>query len=182
MSSILPFLTFAGLVSLAVGSPLAQPEKRSHSFKVDQVTSAKKTLRSGPIQVQKTLNKFGVTVPESINAAAAAAAQQGSVSATPEQYDSEYLCPVTVGSTTLNLDFDTGSADLWVYSSELPASERAGHSYYTVSSSKVLSGDRWSIQYADGSGAAGNVYADTVVIGMALISCPSSETKLTRSP
>jgi aspergillopepsin I len=28
------------------------------------------------------------------------------------QYDSEYLCPVTVGSQTLNLDFDTGSSDL----------------------------------------------------------------------
>lgn len=29
-----------------------------------------------------------------------------------QQYDSEYLCPVTVGGQTLNLDFDTGSSDL----------------------------------------------------------------------
>jgi hypothetical protein len=28
------------------------------------------------------------------------------------QYDSEYLCPVTVGGQMLNLDFDTGSSDL----------------------------------------------------------------------
>ena len=26
--------------------------------------------------------------------------------------DSEYLCPVTIGGQTLNLDFDTGSSDL----------------------------------------------------------------------
>ena len=38
----------------------------------------------------------------------------GTVSANPEQYDSEYLCPVQIGTPaqTLPLDFDTGSADL----------------------------------------------------------------------
>jgi hypothetical protein len=42
--------------------------------------------------------------------------QKGLVSAADQQNDSEYLCPVTIGTPgkTFNLDFDTGSSDLWV--------------------------------------------------------------------
>jgi hypothetical protein len=36
----------------------------------------------------------------------------GEVKATPEENESEYLSPVTVGGQQLNLNFDTGSADL----------------------------------------------------------------------
>jgi aspergillopepsin I len=35
------------------------------------------------------------------------------VVATPGPYDARYLCPVTIGGQTLNLTFDTGSADLY---------------------------------------------------------------------
>jgi hypothetical protein len=37
---------------------------------------------------------------------------EGEVKATPEENESEYLSPVTVGGQQLNLNFDTGSADL----------------------------------------------------------------------
>jgi len=42
----------------------------------------------------------------------------GNVPAEDQQNDSEYLCPVTIGTPgqTFHLDFDTGSADLWVRS------------------------------------------------------------------
>ncbi|KAI9710744.1 MAG: Type I transmembrane sorting receptor [Bogoriella megaspora] len=165
MAPIASVIAFASLASLVIGSPIVELEKRDQKFSLKQNQSGRTLLRSGPITVQKTFKKFGKAVPEHVAAAAAAAAQQGAVTTTPEQYDSEYLTPVTVGGTTLNLDIDTGSSDLWVYSSQLPANERTGHAYYTVSSSKVLSGQRWQISYGDGSGAAGNVYADTVVVG-----------------
>lgn len=150
----------AALVALASGSPV---EKRKSGFSVWQ-TTPKPFIKSGPVAVASVYAKYGATPPKDV--IAAAAANSGPVTTTPEQYDSEYLTPVTVGGQTLNLDFDTGSADLWVFSSELPANERSGHTYYTPGSSATLkSGYTWSITYGDGSGASGNVYSDTVKVG-----------------
>jgi aspergillopepsin I len=41
--------------------------------------------------------------------------QDGVVTASPDPDNVEYLVPVTIGGQTLNLDFDSGSADLSVY-------------------------------------------------------------------
>jgi len=70
--------------------------------------------KSGPLAMMKTYEKYAVVGAQAPTEVvdAAAAAQSGEVTATPEQYDQSYLCPVTVGASTLNLDFDTGSADL----------------------------------------------------------------------
>ena len=101
-----------GVASALVSSISAVPlevEKRGASFRLDQ-TVAKAFILSGPSAMAKTYAKFGKPVPDVI--AAAAANNDGTVAANPEQYDSEYLCPVTVGGSSLNLDFDTGSSDL----------------------------------------------------------------------
>ncbi|RPD67480.1 acid protease [Lentinus tigrinus ALCF2SS1-7] len=82
----------------------------------------------------------------------------------------EYVVPVKIGTpgVTLNLDFDTGSSDLWVWSSELAhASRYKGHNVYDPkksSTAKKASGS-WNISYGDGSSASGNVYNETVTVG-----------------
>ena len=98
----------SALVSLVSAIP-HDLEKRGAAFKLDQ-TVPKPFILSGPSAMAKTYAKYGKPVPDVI--AAAAASNDGTVAANPEEYDSEYLCPVTVGGTTLNLDFDTGSSDL----------------------------------------------------------------------
>ena len=65
-----------------------------------------------------------------------------------------------------------------MFSSELPASERTGHGIYNPSgssTSKIESGETWSISYGDGSGASGNIYADTVKIGAVTVTSQAVE-------
>jgi aspergillopepsin I len=109
------FLTSAALVasaSLSLAAPANQHIRRG-TFEVKQVAHGK-VFKNGPQNMLNTYKKIahvGAVAPSEV-VIAAAAAQTGEVSATPQQYDQAYLCPVTVGSNQLMLDFDTGSADL----------------------------------------------------------------------
>ncbi|CAF9918929.1 MAG: Type I transmembrane sorting receptor [Alectoria fallacina] len=164
----------SALISLVSAVPL-DLEKRGVAFRLDQ-TVQKPFILSGPALMAKTYAKYGKAIPPVI--AAAAANNDGTVTATPEEYDAEYLCPVSIGGQTLNLDFDTGSSDLWVFSTELPASEQSGHTLYNPAkstTSKVDSGETWDISYGDGSGASGNVYFDTVKVGATTVTSQAVE-------
>lgn len=115
-----------------------------------------------------------LAVNASSNAAlnATAAPGTGIVAATPEQGDVEYLAPVDIGGQTLNLDFDSGSSDLWVFNTQLPTTSQTGHTLFNPQKStslKMIQGATFSISYGDGSGAAGNVGTDTVNIGGATV-------------
>ena len=97
--------------------------------------------------------------------------------ATGEAGDSLYLAPVNIGTPaqSFNLDFDTGSSDLWVLSTELPtsvqttkASDGTTHAIFDPSKSSTwnnMSGSTWKISYGDGSSASGNVGTDNVELG-----------------
>ena len=56
----------------------------------------------------------------------------------------------------------------WVFSSELSATDKAGHEIYNPAfsdTSAVKRGYTWRISYGDKSGASGDVYTDTVTVG-----------------
>ncbi|KAG0149182.1 hypothetical protein CROQUDRAFT_654008 [Cronartium quercuum f. sp. fusiforme G11] len=63
-----------------------------------------------------------------------------------------------------SIDFDTGSADLWVASSQCLSSACASKNRYDASASKssALKDKTFSIKYGDGSSTSGPVYADKV--------------------
>lgn len=145
----------------------------------------------GPNQLARTYLKYGAAVPEDLSSAVSRIRNKimselqgvrlpnlpikdkratGSAPATPEEYDVEYLTPVQIGNPpqTLNLDFDTGSADLWVYSSATPASDVNGQEVYNPGASNTsskLQGSTWDISYGDGSSSSGDVYYDNVTVG-----------------
>lgn len=160
MRSLFTAAALVASASLSLAAP-ANVVGRS-AFEIKQV-AAGKYRKNGPQQVLKTYQKFGKKAPHNVVVAAAAAQQSGTVEADPQQFDQAYLSPVTLGNSQLNLDFDTGSSDLWVFSTETPGAE--GHSQYDPSTGTLLRGESWSITYGDQSGAAGNVYADKVVVG-----------------
>ncbi|KAJ2903731.1 hypothetical protein MKZ38_009469 [Zalerion maritima] len=94
----------------------------------------------------------------------------GGVTAEDQQYDSMYLCEVEIGSPAqkVMLDFDTGSSDLWVFSTDLQSPQRQGHNVFDPSKSSTFqaaSDKAWKIQYGDGSSASGSVGTDVVNIG-----------------
>lgn len=180
MAPLLNVLLFAGA---ALASPLnihGVPGANAGTFSFTQVPKSTKVAFNGPLSIKKTYLKYGVPVPEWLESAVAnhtafldgeiEKRATGSAVTTPiDAVDDAYVTPVQIGTPaqTLNLDFDTGSSDLWVFSSETPSSEVDGQTVYTPSKSStstLLSGATWSISYGDGSTSSGDVYTDKVTI------------------
>jgi len=73
-------------------------------------TTPKPFILSGPAQIAKTYARYGKAAPADVEAAVAG--KDGIVIATLTEDDDGFLTPVVIGGQTLNLQFDTGSADL----------------------------------------------------------------------
>ncbi|KAG0292409.1 Type I transmembrane sorting receptor [Linnemannia gamsii] len=97
------------------------------------------------------------------------AAGVGHVLATNVGHDVEYYGPVQIGNPpqTFNLNFDTGSADIWLPSKSCKAKSCTAHTRYNSSSSSTYrkDGRLWEITYGDGSGASGILASDMVNVG-----------------
>jgi len=155
------------MIDLLVGQGKAGLEQTADTFKNLGIPIGKDDLK-------KLLGaKSKVAKPRQL-VAKRDAAKPGLVGGQDQQNDSMYLCPVQIGTPaqTLNLDFDSGSSDLWVWSTELPkATQTAGaktHKIYDPKKSstyKKVSGATWKISYGDGSSASGDVGTDNVGVG-----------------
>ncbi|QDS73141.1 hypothetical protein FKW77_001759 [Venturia effusa] len=160
-------------VSLLAADTIAAPHIQKRSF----VHHVKRSINRrdptvGPNAMLKAYAKYGFTTVGRANnstaAPAAAGEGGGTVGAIPEANAAEYLSPVNIGGQTVTLDFDTGSSDLWVFSSALSKQTIGQHSAFDPAQSKTfqpMQGATWSISYGDGSGAAGTVGMDVVNIG-----------------
>ena len=78
-----------------------------------------------------------------------------------------YQAPITIGGQSFLLDFDTGSPDLWVYSTLTEDDAAGNRSVYDPkkSSTSVATQDTWDISYNDGTQASGVVFYDTITVG-----------------
>ncbi|KAF7554314.1 hypothetical protein G7Z17_g3018 [Cylindrodendrum hubeiense] len=141
--------------------------------------------RDGLRALAKAYRKYGATLPESLSASIQgrnvrrAAAATGSAITVPVDNDAEWLTPIQIGSPpkTFQMDFDTGSSDLWVYGPNAAAAGGGQTQYIAADSntSKVLDGASFQIQYGDGSAAAGHVVHEAVSIGGLAVSAQAVE-------
>lgn len=158
----------------ASGMAAALPTEGQKTSSV-QVSYNKNYVAHGPTALYKAKKKYGAPISDKLQAAVDRHAlhkrQTGSAPNFPgDSADDEYVTNVSIGTPAqvLPLDFDTGSSDLWVFSSETPKSSASGHTLYSPSkssTSKKLSGSSWSISYGDGSSSSGDVYTDVVNVG-----------------
>lgn len=126
----LRIILFVTLLAAMVFAAPAPAKIKKRSFKVPRYMNAPVHARGldGGAAVRKVFNKYslkggfiaqeknGVLGDVSVKAANSSAAGNGTgtVAANPGQNAALFLSPVDVGGQTLNLDFDSGSSDLYV--------------------------------------------------------------------
>jgi len=187
LRSLVVFVSCLALFVTSSPTPVRNsnaPPRRS--FTVPRVRNRNFGGYDGPTELLKAYRKHAMPIPRglqqkvaarrvkrSLQARAAGGQNAGSVPAIPVGNGIEYVSTITVGGQKVDVDFDTGSSDLWVFSSQLDPWDQLGHQVYNHAqspSSRVLEGSIFNCSYGDGSGVMGPVALDSVDIGGVTVS------------
>ncbi|PGH02346.1 hypothetical protein AJ80_08868 [Polytolypa hystricis UAMH7299] len=183
------YLALVSSTAIAAPTPALQQKSKiqKRSFKVD-VIQRRDYVPNGLAAIRKAQRKFGM-IPTHIDlgaldiqfepgverealSKAATSLENGEVQNMPTQNDVQYLSPVTIGGQEFVMNFDTGSADTWVFNTQLDEATNQGHGVFDPKKSttfKDIEGGTFSIRYGDGSFASGTLGTDTVDIGGATV-------------
>ncbi|KAI1261340.1 aspartic protease pep1 [Xylariaceae sp. FL1019] len=150
------YLRILSAILVLAGSTVAANARRSFSL-----TQSSRADRVQPLDIStvfaRNLVRYGGKVPRDV----VHSAETASVPALSQNL--EFVVPISVGASTLQLSIDTGSSDLWVFAPQLPEDQRKGHAVYKRSVYASVSPTKtWAISYADGSTASGEVHYDVV--------------------
>ncbi|CZT51557.1 related to aspartic proteinase precursor [Rhynchosporium secalis] len=93
--------------------------------------------------------------------------QQGSVLVPAGEGSLSFFVATVIGNQTFSLLYDTGSANLWVYSNESSIYQSEDHpTYVPTSSATLLQNYTWAIRYVQGASSLyGIVFTDFVKAG-----------------
>ena len=155
-------------------------ERVSHEGKI-----AAHQISTGHVAPTQQSGTASVTAMETsaVSESTAQPTATGSLNSLPQSHYSEYMSEILVGNQVMQVDLDTGSSDLWLFSTLLPEEQRIGHKYIfdplESLSFRNLSGLTWRIEYGDNSAAEGVVGQDTVTLGG--VSVPGQSIELATS-
>ncbi|KAF5588321.1 uncharacterized protein FSUBG_11536 [Fusarium subglutinans] len=142
---------------------LAVPDSQGAAFSVDALPSSPEEFDPAA-ERQRLEAKYSAIHGNIIEARSVK--QSGSVEVKPSSNGNSFFVPTVVGNQTFKMIYDTGSADLWVYSNESSIFQSEDHpTYAPTSSAHLLKNYNWSITYAFGEEVSGVVYTDTVKAG-----------------
>ncbi|KAK6825747.1 secreted aspartic proteinase precursor [Apiospora arundinis] len=168
------------VMCLAFFSALVEsvPVVDSSTFSASVASSIKRHRHVDPrVQYMRTLAKYNIPVPEKLRKIATTKMSKMAKSPTDDGLqavsvdgDEYFIAPVGIGSPPqqLYLDFDTGSSDSWVFSTDTDVSEVKGQTIYDPlksSTAVLLPNTTWEIVYGDFSSSSGIVYKDTLSLG-----------------
>ncbi|CAG7565399.1 unnamed protein product [Fusarium equiseti] len=144
---------------------LSMPHSPGDAFSVDAFMPSTPEEFDPVAELQRLEAKFPiVSVGDTVEARSYK--QAGSAKVKPSSAGLSFFVPTVIGNQTFNLIYDTGSADLWVYSNESSPWQSWGHpTYVPTSSSEFLPNYTWAIKYAQGDEISGVVFKDTVKAG-----------------
>jgi aspergillopepsin I len=110
-------LSLTTVLALAIAAQAAPTERASSSFTIPAVHNTN-NVRNGTAAMLKAYKKFNLKPTQQFSdsflneIASSRKRQDGTVTASPDPNNVEYLVSVSIGGEDLNLDFDSGSADL----------------------------------------------------------------------